>query len=95
MVVGGSMIESTNKAKYLKIIDSVDLKELEKFGFVYQPEQKNQWEHYAYVAKTEDEVYPTLRCFVYCDDRRIGTNTNKIDVLFDLIMAGLVEKVEE
>ena len=78
----------------LKIKDNIDLKELEKFGFNYIPEQKkNIWEHYSYTEEDENNVYPMLRCYVYCKDRIIGVHTNELDILFDLIQAGLVEKV--
>lgn len=85
---------SINESTMLKIKDSVDLKTLERYGFIYKQEQKNQYEHYAYISKTENDFYPVLRCYVYCQDRRIGVNTNNIDILFDLIQSGLVEKVE-
>jgi hypothetical protein len=77
----------------LKIKDNVDLKELEKFGFKHIPKQRGIYEHYEYATKGENDFYPMLRCYVYCQDRRIGVNTNELDVLFDLIQAGLVEKV--
>lgn len=60
----------------LKIIDSVDLKKLEKFGFV---------------------EYSTM---YFCDfvsvdkDTRIISETDNLGLVYDLIQAGLVEKVE-
>lgn len=70
----------------LKIKDDVDLKELEKFGFV-----KEQTE-YSYYSDTNLWVLfipNTREIFSYFHDY---INT-AYDVLFDLIQAGLVEKV--
>ena len=79
----------------LRIKDNVDLKELEKFGLKYHPEQRNQYEHYSYV--TQDEWYnQTLHLCIWCKDMRIKAYDDKgHDLLFDLIQAGLVEKVGE
>lgn len=78
----------------LKIKDSIDLKELKKFGF----------ENY----RSKGEYYYTI-CWNYGlyieivvnADRTISLDVNfeeysteDIDILFDLIQAGLVEKVE-
>ena len=75
----------------LKIKDSVDLKELEKFGFKYnddigkyvynlinKPLCINSWNR-----KFDMEEYNTL------------TNVILVDLLYDLIKADMVEKVEE
>lgn len=61
----------------LKIKDNIDLKELEKFGFE---------------LKTDDfKKLVTEGLTIWVIDREIwGTN---LDLLFDLIQAGLVEKV--
>lgn len=83
----------------LKIKDSVDLKELEKFGFEYIP---------------EDEIYGYYNKFVFIDrmGKEIGytipNDTLEIkisfdslsyfridDTLYELIKADMVEKVEE
>lgn len=77
----------------LKIKDNVDLKELEKFGFKYKPNTKMWHEGYLYEDKTDDNVYPCMRCFIFYSDRHIITNSIHIDILYDLIQAGLVEKV--
>ena len=79
----------------LRIKKEIDLKELEKFGFEHIPKQNGIYEHYEYATKMEEDFYPMLRCYIYCNDRRIGVNTNEIDILYDLIQAGYVEKVEE
>ena len=74
----------------LKIKDKVDLKELEKFGFC---ETKNTFlknetlREATSIHKDTNIIYLT-----YDDGRRYYLN---IDVLYDLIKAGLVEKVED
>lgn len=72
----------------LKIKDTVDLKELEKLGFEESCD--------CYLKHTANAYW-----FVRKRDRIIGFSTNYGEwtrillVLFDLISAGLVEKVEE
>lgn len=79
----------------LKIKDGIDLKELEKFGFKYCPKQSNYKEHY-FLETEKGYFYPITICYVTCDDRQIGVNgTWKIDIIYDLIQAGLVEKVSD
>ena len=79
----------------LKIKDNIDLKELEKFGFKYHNKQRNQWEHYSIVSVVKDSVFTKeLLIVVFSDDRRINIYDKAgQDVLFDLIQAGLVEKL--
>lgn len=82
----------------LKIKDFVDLKELKKFGFKYIKENYNIREHYSLSKKTS-RITTELYAWVDCKDRFIykGTWTEDslyADILFDLIQAGLVEKVE-
>lgn len=81
----------------LKIKDNVDLKELEKFGFKYKPAQRNQYEHYAYLVKKKDDLYSKLSCCVWVENMKIGVfnNNEGLEKVFDLIQAGLVEKVVE
>lgn len=73
----------------LKIKDEVDFKELEKFGL--KPE-------FNFIDKSKIDYYK-CRSFKVCKNRTIlpynGTNTERYDTLYDLIQAGLVEKVEE
>jgi hypothetical protein len=75
----------------LKIKDNVDLKELEKFGFV-----ENDDEYYYYF---ENEYYITYLCVDYkgmiLTDFVIYESVIEpmVDLLFDLTQAGLVEKV--
>lgn len=88
----------------LKIKDSVDLKELEKFGFKYENgnnpyyykeialDEINTFEFHVWDAKRiielyiEDQEDETLNIDKWVDD--------EFDFIFDLIQAGLVEKVE-
>ena len=79
----------------LRIKNGLYAKELEKFRLKYHPEQRNQYEHYSYV--TQDEWYnQTLHLCIWCKDMRIKAYDDKgHDLLFDLIQAGLVEKVVE
>ena len=79
----------------LKIKDSVDLKELEKFGFKYRRETATQYEHYVYETRTENDFYPVARCWIWCCDRCIAMNTREIEIIYDLIQADMVEKVGE
>jgi len=70
----------------LKIKDSVDLKELEKFGLTTFAK-----DGYTFIP---DEKIPYMGIKIFNEDRSICVNTTKaIEVLFDLIQAGLVEKV--
>ena len=84
----------------LKIKNGVDLKELEKFGLVYDDWCNN------YVLCEDsivngnfDEPYRYYILSVDVITREIVFETNDskdyINVLFDLIQANLVEKVEE
>lgn len=78
----------------LKIKDNVDLKELEKFGF-----KKEEGEYKRTMPHDEDVE------MIIFDDREItnwvwGVDRESCDneyreLLFDLITAGLVEKVKE
>ena len=91
----------------LKIKDNVDLKELEKFGFEYNYEFgvgmyiKSMW----YEEEVDDLIYGKSiqdfcnRISLFEKDRKIRDNYSSqvkmdYDTLFDLIQAGLVEKVE-
>ena len=75
----------------LKIKDSVDLKELEKFEFEYT----NEDEQFLVLNKNQDSIL--------IHNREITLRVNEANVyedydlspLYDLIQAGLVEKVEE
>ena len=77
----------------LKIKDNVDLKELEKFGFV----------KYHYRENHDYYMYPETECYaiyIFVETREIMiSNKNFFDyhlnILYDLIKADLVEKVGE
>lgn len=87
----------------LKIKDDVNLKELEKFGFQFRIvnhkemwslikplEPKSNW-------KWRPEHRTHITVFnVYKIDRILTHSTHKevADILFDLIQAGLIEKVQ-
>ena len=87
----------------LKIKDSVDLKELEKFGF---EKIDNQYERSCYdteldadiIIIKDDRIIRNWTCLEGYDDSFVGEDKledyekNKID---DLIKADIVEKVDE
>ena len=102
----------------LKIIDEVDLKELEKFGFEPRYLENQQFKiprHIVcYVKKTKDYEFKDFLgnvltkydggVEILCNSRRIylitehyvGTEGSfELDLIYDLIQAGLVEKVVE
>lgn len=70
----------------LKIKDNVDLKVLEKVGF-----QQGKEDCYNYIVKKD---YVVVGINVN-ENREIYCNNCALDLLYDLIQAGLVEKVEE
>lgn len=83
----------------LKVKDNVDLKELKKFGFKYGTRDK-------FLYKTKSNG---CEAKIYIDLLPCNNNNNKINIecqslsvpekiintLYDLIQAGLVEKVEK
>ena len=79
----------------LKIKDNVDLKELEKFGW----NDAHDW--WLNSESLKDQYYPEYRKgkFTIQKNRHIrsraGNQWNGLDDLYDLIKAGLVEKVGE
>lgn len=74
----------------LKIKDSVDLKELEKFGFT-----QRTWDNIYDGVEFLNELHcPDI--IIYGDGRIAPPYTDKgCDILFRLIVLGLVEKVVE
>ena len=82
----------------LKIKEGVDLKELEKFGFEYYNE-----EPHSYYQWGEDRYVVSLLVYEKIDNRKIYVLTpydynsedsrGHLNILFELIKAGLVEKV--
>ncbi len=79
----------------LKIKDNVDLKELEKFGFRYLDDFyyfKNERKRNVGLVIYKDN-YKTKgfdRCLKF-----VTMDTQSLDSVYDLIQAGLVEKVKE
>ena len=70
----------------LKIKDNVDLKELEKFGLIYDSfgfYHSNHNEKGRIIIDAEDDRFIT------------ASGDSILTILFDLIQAGLVEKVEK
>ena len=82
----------------LKIKDNVDLKELENFGFKYIVEK---YKSYIYINKfIEIDIFLDLEN--ECENKvlfmltsQYNRNYANLDILYDLIQAGLVEKVKE
>ena len=78
----------------LKIKDNVDLKELEKYGFTkpkygcYEKLVKDNWNYKMYIYITKDTRKIQVNTY---DDYDVDLD----DTLYDLIQAGLVEKVDE
>ena len=76
----------------LKIKDNVDLKELEKFGFTFDNSEG------VYIHRERNLLGDTFikirswdKRILYIQD--VGTDTKCLCVLYDLMNAGLVEKV--
>jgi hypothetical protein len=78
----------------LKIKDNIDLKELEKFGFVCVCDR------YVNEYIDEEQGYSSEEVRVQIDSRVIYYSTmwdiaqNSLDIIYSLIKADLVEKVE-
>lgn len=82
----------------LKIKDNVDLKELEKFGFEFDEyEEENYYNYFCGDNTTYLQVFVKTRQIalnsgLYGDYPRFYFD-KQLDIIFDLIEAGLVEKV--
>ena len=80
----------------LKIKDNVDLKELEKFGFTKSCDGSYFLQDDDYWASSCKIVINQIRDIYFCFDDYEGGNSDLLPtILFDLIQAGLVEKVEK
>lgn len=83
----------------LKIKDNVDLKELKKFGFYKSGEVYQKNLEYDDLSNWITGI--DMCIYIVTSDRKIRFSahdkreTMKLDVLYDLIQAGLVEKVKE
>lgn len=79
----------------LKIKDNVDLKELEKFGFTYE-HLVNSYQKIVFSNYVDE---PDAEYWIEIDTRKILLNTSMLNdynldnTLYDLIQAGLVEKI--
>lgn len=80
----------------LKIKDNINLKELEKFGFrevKIKQRASNIFQTKGYVYPNEQEqndfIYITMQKMLLVV---LNNDTNAINILYDLIQAGLVEK---
>ena len=78
----------------LKIKDNVDLKELEKFGF-----EKNEYSYvkkiYCRLCTIIIEVHPDKLIFLQNDYYDNDFSYLIPNIIYDLIQAGLVERVED
>ena len=79
----------------LKIKDNVDLKELEKYGF--KKVKKDETDFVSYVKYWQSKYDNEYDCITIFDDRTLsfGIDGFEPDVLYDLIKADLVEKVDD
>ena len=88
----------------LKIKDNVDLKELEKFGFMYIEDKRGPEGDFSYcetpiggnvILGVSAHSRLLVADVTIEEDTRTYIFSNGLDVLFDLFQAGLVEKVKE
>jgi hypothetical protein len=91
------MIIENRGIRMLKIKDNVDLKELEKFGF-----EKDGYDYYYdFIPYNEDNSNGQYICAdiktrkIYLDYIDLDYFNKSAELLYDLIKADLVEKVEE
>jgi hypothetical protein len=77
----------------LKIKDNVDLKELEKYGFKIH--KTKEWYCYDVDKRTDLFVKPLTKQIIFTAYDYATKDVTNIDVLYDLIKADLVEKVDE
>lgn len=85
----------------LKIKDNVDLKELEKFGFTVNADQatyQNAYDEYIYIYPNKKIEIEFERAYDELDIGGLGCchciSNTLLNIVYDLIQAGLVEKVE-
>ena len=84
----------------LKIKDNVDLKELEKFDFVYKEtlDEKlykyyiNTSESIEINANKKSDFYKDINLHIEDEYYDCYTSEDTFDIIYDLIQAGLVEK---
>lgn len=85
----------------LKIKDEIPLKELEKFGFSINKNQatyQNAYEEYIYIYNNKKIEIELERSYDILDIGGLGCchciSNILLNTIYDLIQAGLVEKVE-
>lgn len=78
----------------LKIREDVDLKELEKFGFEKWT-RENCCNRYAYIYDCNGKT--TIKLVIHKDKtiRIVNFNSNVVKLIYDLIKADLIVKVEK
>lgn len=77
----------------LKIRDGVDLKELEKYGFEYQKETGYYEVNFSYNTEGFDGLSISERSrIIYCYTNYVGKPQH---ILYDLIKADMVEKIDD
>ncbi len=77
----------------LKIKDNVDLKELEKYGFKYFINGCGTYGYSINLLKGYVTIVEKDNEYDGFDERRIPLNITQ-ELLYDLIQAGLVEKID-
>ena len=82
----------------LKIKDNVDLKELEKFGFIYDEELNHYYKRCIgtfnkFIVFIEDDI-DVCRGLIILHNNSEFNVTLYLETLYDLIKADLVEKVD-
>lgn len=83
----------------LKIKESVNLNELEKYGFDFDGKdwfyKIDESETLEIPTKRESEFYRQLRLLITDEYYNCWTGDNSFDILYDLIKDGLVERVDD
>lgn len=84
----------------LKVKDSVDLKELEKFGFTTSKKVKDKYNFDTKLVKAVFKSEDDFNAMTISNKRSIDLtdyfeNIKWLDTLYDLIKADLIEKVDE
>lgn len=99
------------KMAFLKIKDDKELKDLEKFGFVPYSDCGNNGNEYGYKIKLGNITYsiaerrenwlwrggfvPLRVIDTYANDYEVSQTARDLEIIYDLTVAGYVEKVEE
>jgi len=83
----------------LKIKDNINLRELEKFGFsiiehLWLGQVPDNYYHYTGDGMVEINIKENSRHIYIIGDGSYDCDPDCVDVIFDLIQSGLVEKVK-